>query len=86
MSYTAPTAQISAVMDKAANALYLRGAGSTQDAPAYSTLSLTQKTALVDAYTRDIFINLARQFDSDQQAEVARLTALNASKTGYGLG
>ena len=86
MTYTAPTAQISSVMDKAANALYMRGAGSVTDAPVYGTLTLAQKTALVDVYTRDVYINLARQFDAEQAAETARLAALAASQTGYGLG
>ena len=89
MIYTAPTATISNVMDDACHALFDRGAGNhgTEEAPRlYSALTLAEKTKIVDDYTVQTYLNLAKQYKSDADAQAARDAAELAAKARYNLG
>jgi hypothetical protein len=88
MEYTAPTATISAVMDDACHALFDRGAGNHGEdgLRLYSTLTLAEKTKIVDDYTVQTYLNLAKQYKSDADAQAARDAAELAAKARYNLG
>lgn len=89
MQYTAPLASIAAVMDDACHQLWDRGMGEhgTEERPVtYAQLTLAQKEAIVDAYTVEVYLGLAKQFKSDLDAQAARDAAAQEAKTRYNLG
>ena len=88
MIYTAPTATISNVMDDACHALFDRGAGNHGEdgLRLYSTLTLAEKTKIVDDYTVSVYLGLAKQYKSDADAQAARDAAALAAATRYNLG
>lgn len=89
MQYTAPLATIAAVMDDACHALWDRGMGEhgTEDNPiTYAQLTLAQKEAVIDTYTAQVYLGLAKQYKSDLDAQSARAAAELEAKTRYNLG
>ena len=89
MQYTAPLASIAAVMDDACHQLWDRGLGDhgTEEQPkTYEQLTLAQKEKIVDAYTVQVYLELAKQYKSDLDAQAARDAAAEEAKTRYNLG
>lgn len=88
MQYTAPLAAITAVMNDACHEIWNRTGdkGTPQQPKTYEQLTLAQKEAIVDAYTVQIYLGLAKQFKSDLDAQAARDAAELEAKTRYNLG